>query len=292
MLRRTCIATGLLVFAVNQVGRAASIPIFEYRFNDSGTTSSSTGSDTTLVNLKDKLGAATDLHGAAGSGVSGLPGDLAFNNTASTMGGTSSTATGGVARQPGKQGTVDGLTSFTVSGWFKTDTSQVGNNAILINNLTTGGFMVRSATNGTLTLEMAGGFVTTPATYTAIGSWVFYAVSYNGTATSNNVTFYQGTTSSAPVQVGSTLSLNSGGTGTTTDPISIGNGSLFNRAMDASMDDTRVYGATSGTGGVLTLADLNGIWSSDIANTPEPSTCGLLLMTSVPLAFRRARQAR
>src|SRR3954452_4724304 len=58
-------------------------PIIEYRFNGSGTSAASTGSDTTPVSFFDSTGSAANLYGLAGSGVSGLANDLAFDNPAS-----------------------------------------------------------------------------------------------------------------------------------------------------------------------------------------------------------------
>src|SRR5215212_8870733 len=69
-------------------------PIFEYRFNEVGNLAASTGSDHTPVTFRNSS-FVTDLHSAAGLGVSSLPTDRAFDNTASTaMGGA---GTGGIA---------------------------------------------------------------------------------------------------------------------------------------------------------------------------------------------------
>jgi|SRR3989339_1059130 len=67
----------------------AQTAILEYKFDETNTTAPSTGSDVTAVTLRNTNGDATDLHSADGLGVSsGLTGDRAFNNTASTdMGG-------------------------------------------------------------------------------------------------------------------------------------------------------------------------------------------------------------
>src|SRR3990167_8181136 len=96
----------------------AQTAILKYTFDETGTTAPSTGSDVTAVTLRNSAGAATDLHSADGLGVSGLTGDRAFDNTASTdMGGS-----GGRADQA-DLAAIDTLTSFTLQGWFKTDGS-------------------------------------------------------------------------------------------------------------------------------------------------------------------------
>src|SRR3990167_2976306 len=67
----------------------AQTAILEYKFDETGTTAPSTGSNVTAVTLRNSAGAATDLHSADSLGVSGLTGDRAFDNTASSsMGGS------------------------------------------------------------------------------------------------------------------------------------------------------------------------------------------------------------
>src|SRR3990167_756004 len=67
----------------------AQTAILEYKFDETGTTAPSTGSNTTAVTLQNSGGAATDLHSADGLGVSGSAGDRSFDNTApSSMGGS------------------------------------------------------------------------------------------------------------------------------------------------------------------------------------------------------------
>jgi len=86
----------------------AQTAILEYKFDETGTTAPSTGSDVTAVTLRNSGGVATDLHSADSLGVSSLTGDRAFDNTASTsMGGN-----GGMAEQA-DLAAIDTLTSFT-----------------------------------------------------------------------------------------------------------------------------------------------------------------------------------
>src|SRR3972149_6706950 len=112
----------------------AQTAILEYKFNETGSTAPSTGSNATVLILKDSSGAATDLHSADSLGVSGLAGDRAFDNTASTsMGGS-----GGMAEQA-DLAAIDTLTSFTLQGWFKTDGSNAigggSGDAVLLHNI-------------------------------------------------------------------------------------------------------------------------------------------------------------
>src|SRR3990172_8404373 len=183
----------------------AQTAILEYKFNETGTTAPSTGSDATAVTLRDSAGAATDLHSADGLGVSGLTGDRAFDNTASTsMGGS-----GGRADQA-DLAAIDTLTSFTLQGWFKTDGSTaigggIGiSKAVLIHN--TSGIAVNAVgfelfgQQGDLKLAVDGSNAST-SEYGDTQSWVFFAVTYDGTLASNNVKFYKGSRTSTVTQL-------------------------------------------------------------------------------------------
>src|SRR3972149_4055276 len=116
----------------------AQTAILEYKFDETGTTAPSTGSDVTAVTLRNSGGVATDLHSADSLGVSSLTGDRAFDNTASTsMGGN-----GGMAEQA-DLAAIDTLTSFTLQGWFKTDGSTAigggSGDAVLLHNISGSG---------------------------------------------------------------------------------------------------------------------------------------------------------
>src|SRR3990167_4139683 len=183
----------------------AQTAILKYTFDETGTTAPSTGSDVTAVTLRDNsvVGNATDLHSADGLGVSGgLTGDRAFDNTASTsMGGS-----GGRADQA-DLAAIDTLTSFTLQGWFKTaESTAIGGGggtrkAVLLHNTSTSqgqtkGFELFGQQNK-LKLAVDGSNVETSA-YGDTQSWIFFAVTYDGTLTptSDNVKFYKGSASS------------------------------------------------------------------------------------------------
>jgi hypothetical protein len=292
MSRPFCLLAGLFALTLSLVGeaRAASLPIFEYRFNDSGTSTSSSGTNTASASLLNSSATATDLHGGAGTGVSGLTGDNSFNNSAST--GMGSAGTGGVARQSGPQAATDNLISFTVTGWFKPESVAINNSASLVSNLSGGGFSLRANTiAGQLLFETANGSVTsTGSSYGAVGSWTFFAVTYDGTTSSNNVIFYQGSTAAAATAV-TTIGMTGGSIGTSTNPLSMGNSNINNRPYDGSLDDIRLFGATSGTAGVLTLGEINTIRTNDLANVPEPSMTVTLLGMTIALAMARRRNS-
>ena len=265
--------------------------ILEYKFNDSGTTSASTGSDTTAVTLLNSSGVATDLHGGAGSGVSGLSGDLAFDNTASTGMGTA--GIGGRANG-GDINAVDGLSSFTILGWLKSpdsgDTGSISGARLVEKNQNTNAQISlqyhRTAANGSLSLTLGTSsstattaFSTGTSTLGALSSWVFFAVTYDGTAATSNLRFYVGNTSVSVTQLGTTQDFDKGSLNANTANFIIGNLNGNSRPWDGYMDNVRVYGATSGTGGVLSSSALESIRAADAV--PEPQSVVLLALAGV-----------
>lgn len=240
---------------------------------------------TTPVTFLNSSGVATDLHGGPGSGVSGQAGDFAFNNTDSTGMGTA--GIGGRA-SAGDIDQVDGLSSFTLQGWIRTSVAGTVSGARLIekNQNTTAQISLqynRSGTTGSLALTVgtpassaSTAFSTGSASLGLLDSWIFFAVTYDGTLATNNVNFYIGTTSAAVMQLGTSLTLDKGSLGANTAPFVIGNLGGNARPWDGFMDDVRVYGATSGSGGVLNLSQLEQIRSLDAV--PEPHAVALIAL--------------
>jgi hypothetical protein len=247
----------------------------------------STGSNPAALTFYNSAGVAADLHSASGLGVSGQAGDRAFDNTASTgMGGS---GIGGVATVPAN--TFGSLSSFTFQCWYNASVPpQSGARLFDAQN-----FLVQSnSTGGTFYLYVNGSAVSnsvgisSPA-FSLANQWVFFAVAYDGTQDSNNVAFYEGTTSSAVTQVGSNLSLNEG---------SFSDNHLFNignyvagnyRPFEGLMDDVRLFGGASDSSGVLTLPELNALRLEDLDNVPEPSATALCAAGLVLLFGRRNR---
>lgn len=280
----------------------SSAQILEYKFNDTGTNSVSTGSTTNSVSFLDSAGAAANLHGGASSGVSGQTSDLAFDNTASTGMGT--LGTGGRA-SGGNITTINGLSSFTMQGWFKTSTAGNVSGARLLekNQSSSAQFSLqyhRTGTNGGLsltlgtpTLSATTAFSSNIATFGLLDTWVFFAVTYDGTLATNNINFYYGTTTnSVALLSGSPLTLNAGSLNAiNTGSFTIGNLNGNNRPWDGYMDNVRIYGATSGSGGVLDLTQLEVIRNADAI--PEPGTLALLAVgLSFAAGWARRRKAR
>lgn len=288
---------GAALFAAGSV--SAQTALVEYRFNETGVTAPNTGSagSADLRLFASNGSTPTDYHGAAGSGVSGLAGDIALDFTSAT--GMGNAGTGPVANQAADLAAVDGLRSLTLQGWFKTDsTTPIGNSARLFQNSLSGnGFALIATTSGNLQLSLGNGsstnFASTTNSYSATQSWVFFAVTYDGTTTTNNVRFYVGDSVNA-VSLAQTFSYAGGVLGNDGAALAIGNeSSSFQRPFDGSMDNFRIFGATgTSSAGALGLTDLEAIRAADLTNTvvPEPGTVALLGLAGIALLWRRSRR--
>src|SRR3990172_6665378 len=274
----------------------AQTAILEYKFNETGSTAPSTGSNATVLILKDSSGAATDLHSADSLGVSGLAGDRAFDNTGSTsMGGS-----GGRAEQA-DLAAIDTLKSFTLQGWFKTDgISTLGTNARLFHNFAgSNGFDLygKSTINGDMTLGVDNGDAdTSGAIYGDTQTWIFFAVTYDGTLASNNVKFYKGSGISTVTQIG-THTVNKSAVDNEGTGLGIGNKSgSSNFPFDGFLDNIRIFGSQSDNSGALTLSQLETFRSGDvppsvISTSPANGVTGVGTNVVVTATFSEAMQS-
>lgn len=269
-------------------GSASAALVLEYDFNGTGTTVANigpqAGGSLTFLNA---AGSATDLHSASGQGVSGLPGDMAFDNTAST--GMGSAGTGGRAQAAGNFANLGTVQSFTIQGWYKADA--IGNGAKLFE--LTGGGVITLASNAVdrLSLTVNGTFSQSAAstTYANSDSWVFFGVTYDGTLASNNVKFYAGTLDSA-VSLVNTATLNQGARPIGFTSLAIGNSyNSAARPFDGLLDDFRFYDSTTGADGALNLAQLEELRLTAI---PEPTSVVLLGVAGLSLLMLSIRRRK
>ena len=276
------LATGTIVNDDAQVCLVTS-PLLEYRFNGTGTTSPSTGTDTTPVTFKHPAGTVVDLHGAPGSGVSGQSGDTAFDNTHpvndGVFGDFGHGGYGDRAEHLVDDENVDGLASVTFQGWFKSNDpeSVTGNGGILFNKsdgvAPGAGFGIRWNAGrlwAGFATESGGGEVESPQSYLSANQWIFFAITYDGTSSSNNLKFYQGTSSQAVTLVHS-ATLDVGAIRNSFDRLALGNGTNGVRAFPALFDNMRIFGSQSADSGVLTLAELEAFRGADAENSSEPT---------------------
>lgn len=274
--------------------------ILEYRFNETGFTAPSSGSDVTPLQLQNASNVPTDLHGAPGTGVSGLVGDRALDFTSANGMGNAAT-TGPVAFQSADNGNIDGLLSFTLAGWFKTDgTAPINGAARLLGNQSGGnGFLFLAASAGNIQLQVGVGgtttpFVTTGAAYAATQSWVFFAATFNGALTTNNVNFYVGS-SAGQVSLVNTFSFALGGLTEDSAALIVANESTsFQRPFDGYLDNFRVFGSKTDGSGSLSTAALESYRVADLTNSvvPEPGTVALFALGSLLVLGLRRRSMR
>lgn len=105
--------------------------------------------------------------------------------------------------------------------------------------------------------------------FDANNKWLFVAVSYDGTATANNVRYYFGDADSG-VSFSHTTTINAGAVNDNAARFMVGRTDAApssNTNPNGFVDDVRVYSG---------LLDLNGLDAVRIANVPEPSTYALL----------------
>jgi hypothetical protein len=275
-----CLAVGIAAPA-----QCDASHLLGYLFNETGASavadgSAADGGGNPLLNLIGNGGSPADLHAGPGSGVSGAPQDLAFDNTTSNGIVNASHGQHVVDFDP-----IDSLSAFTLAGWFKlpsTATESIGRQDALIENGTIsvldapGGFRLRGgavADSGRLELRVNRDFmVESSRVYTEIGEYVNFAVTYDGTKSTNNVQFFKGTTTS-PLTLVDTLTLNAGVVAPEAIPLSIGvtrTSGLTINPFNGLLDNIRIWDT------VVPLAGLEGVRQADVG-VPEPSSLGILV---------------
>ncbi len=183
---RKIVVTSLTIVlgAVFLAGAQPPKPVLEYQLDESGTMAVSVGSDDLPLTLFNASGAPADMHSADFEGVSGHEGDRAFDNTSATgMGGS---GIGGVALIPTNIESAGTFSSFTLQCWFNAS-QPLAKGARLFDS---GRYVVFAGSKpGVVWLTVNHRHTGTAAVYTQTNEWVFFAVTYDGTRTSNNVVF-------------------------------------------------------------------------------------------------------
>jgi hypothetical protein len=255
-----CIIFAVTLIALDAGTARAQTPTLQYNFNETGTFAIGTGLVTAELALTDSTGTPSDLHTPPGGGVSGMAGDRAFDNTAST--GMGKGSVGGNAEIPANSfGPMD---SFTYECWYKA--SEVP--ASLARLVDANSFLVEAnSAGGVFNFEVNGIYADSPAgSYTETNQWIFFAVTYDGTKTDNNVAFYKGTMNTAVMQVGGYLSLDGS---SVSDPstLTVGNWSGSDiRPFKGYIDDLRLFSSGTDSSGVLTATQLENIRETDVYN--------------------------
>jgi len=273
------IMVGIITFTVFSYSYAFDTkpPILEYRFNETGTYLINSGScviDPVVLRTFDSNRKLIDLHSGTGFGVSGVLNDKALDNTSSGIGQNN---TGRAALSvPTGIFEIHGLQSFTLSGWFKTKKSlRLENNATLISHYDNGqGFVLDVPQQGQLCLTVDNMKVQSPiGAYAVVDEWVFFAVTYDGTRSTENVNFYVGLKNSPVSEVTKPLTMDAGVVDTNAffmaenfDRFVIGNyRTSYNRPFKGYLDNIRIFGSKTDASGVLLQEHLEEIRREDVA---------------------------
>lgn len=241
-------------------------PLVELRFNETGTPAPSTGLDTNAAALRNFSGVPTDLHSGDATGVSGLPGDRAFDNSSAS--GMGSLGTGGKALAPDLDA-VDGLVSFTLQGWFRC-TTLANNRARFFDKKSGNTSFLLAVTNGYLTLEVNGTATDARTNYTDLNTWVFFAATYDSTALTNQARFFKGTAGSA-VELTDADTLSRGTALANSVALNVGNAAAGDRPFKGLLDNMRIYGSKTDGRGALNIAQLEWLRVKDLTNAPGVS---------------------
>lgn len=294
LLGMCAVASASLLLAAPSLSAQVNNPLLEFNFNGTGTTEISTGSNEATGGFFNSAKAAADLHSADGTGLSGLSGDRAFDNTASNqMGGTSGApGSGGLFRIDNAHGA---LSAFTISGWYKSD-AEFGNNA----RLTTGSINIDAPGNRGLRLDITGiGAVevlrsATGNVYNQAGTWTFFAISYEAgvNGQDNVVNFYAGASDKNVSLVTTLVIASTDNNVVAASNLILGNNGSYNRPFDGLMDNFRLWDS------VLDLDDLKLVRSADMQNSPlipEASTyalmAGFVALSATLILGRRKRKS-
>jgi hypothetical protein len=185
---------------------------------------------------------------------------------------------------------VKSLKSFTISGWVNCRSSQTdyGGSRIVSwmkGGTGFGGVDLAFRSDGSLGLGVntwndQGGVGSNSAKIpvdagVSYNNWRFFAVSYDGTQTSNNVRFYFGT-NNVPATLDKSVTLNQGTvSGSVAASLTVGNvpsnlrAAPFTSVFRGLIDQVRVYGSASNNSGVLTLDQIQSLQqATPLVNVP------------------------
>ncbi len=262
---------------------SAPQPVLFVGFNE-GTSSSvaNAGSGGGEMLILDGAKQATSLFSADAAGVTGKPGDFALDMTkTATAMGVDSKPCALVRMGDGKPKTLMGQPmSFTVTGWFKTTAKlDKGGRLFELWDPLSHGFSLMVGP-GVLVLSLNKKTISSAYRsknfYGQLDQWVFFAVTYDGSKTSDNVVFYSGTNADAPVVV-NTESCAAGAI----EPVHerhglllVGNNSGGIRPFFGLMDDVALYLGERDGSGALSAEQIKEVYDSDLSGASTKPAAG------------------
>lgn len=274
---RALLVGGALSFGIfaEAPARAADLPhrgelVLELGFDDAPGAaikdSSGRNPPASLMQFDD---AKADLRTPPGDGVSGKSKDGAFDNRESLgMGGSGKTpGHGGKVVIGGGATSVTGAQSFTVQGWYRTETGQIPSNyARLLSSPQLSVLFDAIDGRGLVLSTDHGSAISMDPVFLATGEWVFFAIVCDGGQAKNNVFFYAGSIGK-PVKIVTVASLAQGTLKAPPQrdtPLVIGNMPDGTRPFAGLIDDLRIWvDTTTGAKAALTQADLEAIRKAD-----------------------------
>lgn len=165
--------------------------------------------------------------------------------------------------------------SFTIGGWIRRTTEMTAGNANIFGNAGNGtGFSINMTAAGLYRLSIAptggqAGF--TPPNGRSkleLNTWTFVAITYDGTKSQDNVTYYSATSTDA-LKAGATVSLNMGAVPSGVALVLGGNATSF---VPGLYDDLRIYiSETDATGAISPNEVKEWMQNSDVGSGSAPS---------------------
>ena len=250
------------------IGAAAPLPaqelVLHYDFD------AATGIQVPDLSKKSNPAEVTGLGivGGSGSGLTGGPKDLAFDNTASAMGEFAAKSGGSVMLPLG----LGPVKSFTITLWYKNESGQAvpqGTRLFEMNRGTETGLILCAVNNFGGLIFMDGQRVllnsTTPLP--ADDKWTFVAITYDGSQGTENVHLYVG----SPTEPATEAASNSApegpfNWGDDLSQLRFGASSSDGRALAGFFDEIRLQIEADSAAGALSLDAIRVLQAQDLGN--------------------------